>query len=51
MPPTKQQPERSVELAEGPLELRVGDESKTGHKSEPKGGDPEQQTKGDDQPP
>ena len=51
MSPTTQQPERRVELAEGPLEPGVGDGSGPGHESESKGGDPEQQTESDDQPP
>ena len=51
MPPTTQQPERTVEPAEGPLELGVGNEPEPGNESEPKGGNPEQQTESDDQPP
>ena len=51
MPPTTQQPERTVEIAEGPLELGVADEVEPGHQSDFKGGDLKQQTKSDDQPP
>ena len=51
IPPKTQQPERTVELAEGPLKLVIGSESEPGHESEFKGGDPEQQTESDDQPP
>ena len=51
MQPTTQQPERTVELAEEPLKLGVGDESELGDESEFKGGDLEQQTESDDQPP
>ena len=50
MPPTTQQSERTVESAEEPLELGVGDESEPGYESESKGGDPEQQVESDDQP-
>ena len=51
MPPTTQQSERTVKLAEGRLELEFGDESEPGHESESKRVDPEQQTESDDQPP
>ena len=51
MSPTTQQAERTVKLAEGLLELGVGDESEPGHESESKGGDPEQQIKSDGQSP
>ena len=49
MPPTTQQPERTVELAEGPLELGLGDESEPGHESELKDGNLKQKTESDDQ--
>ena len=51
IPPTMQQPKRTVELEEGPLELGVGDKSEPGYESESKGDDPEQQTESDYQPP
>ena len=51
IPSTTQQPERTVEPAEGPLELGIGYESEPGYESESKGGDPEQQTESEDQPP
>ena len=51
MPPTTQQPERTMELAKGPPVMGFGDESEPGHELKSKGGDPEQQTENDDQPP
>ena len=50
IPPTTQQPERTVELAEGPPELEGGDESEPRYETESKHGDPGQQTESDDQP-
>ena len=50
LPPTTQHPERTVELAEGPLELGVGDESESGHELGSKGGDPKQQTESGEHP-
>ena len=41
LPLTTQQTQRTMEPAEGPLELGVGDKSQPGHESESKGGDPE----------
>ena len=48
VPATTQQPERTVKVAEAPLELGVGNESEPGHESESKAGNPEQQTESDD---